>query len=449
MGAMPAPDHATSSSQGSAPWLAWLVAGLAGVAVAIAIVAMLNGPLAGASAQEPASSPSPSEEPSSLPSPSPSPTPTVEEPPPTVNFTFAAAGDILTHAPVNTSASSGGAFDYSPLMANLQPYIEGADIAICHLEVPVAPPGSAPSGYPMFGAPAEIVRDLDEAGWDGCSTASNHSVDRKFAGVVATIDQFDAYRMGFAGTARSEAEAAKVQMYHVREGSRVIKVANISYAYGLNGLPIPPEAPWSVNTFNADATDVSPILAAAQQARDQGADVVIASIHCCVEYRTEPTPAQRSVVEQIAASGLVDLYVGHHAHVPQPIERLAGGPNGDGMWAAFGLGNYLSNQDTQCCVAQTNSGVLLVATFSVDPDNRVDVGVEWTGTTVDRLGKHTMYVLSDVPGGAGKLSAAEIAARSGRVAAAVGGQAPQRTTPAQPLADAAYFVERIPWTPGG
>jgi poly-gamma-glutamate synthesis protein (capsule biosynthesis protein) len=300
----------------------------------------------------------------------------------------------------------------------------------------------------MFGAPKEIVRDLAESGWDGCSLASNHSVDRKFAGVVTTIDELDAYRMGYAGTARSVEEAASVQFYHVREGSRVIRVAHISYTYGLNGLPVPAEAPWSVNLFNADAADASPIIAGAQQARDQGADVVIASVHCCVEYRIAPTPAQRAVVEQVAASGLVDLYVGHHAHVPQPIELVPGGPNGDGMWAAFGLGNFLSNQDTQCCAADTNSGVLMTASFAVDPDDKVTVGVEWSALTVDRLGKHTMYMLRDIPGGAGRLSAAEVQARLARVTAAVGSQAPERTTVPERLADAAYVKDRGPWTPG-
>lgn len=427
-------------------WVWLVVSGLTGIALAVGVSLAYVNWVEGDPVAQP--TPSASPDPVASPTPTPSPTAAAEEPPPTVTFTFVAGGDVLTHAPVNQSASASGVLDYSPLMENMRPYVEGADLAICHLEVPVAPPGTAPSGYPMFGAPAEIVRDLKEMGWDGCTTASNHSVDRKFAGIVATIDELDAHGMGFAGTARSEEEAAAVQFYHVREGKRVIRVANISWAYGLNGLPIPAEAPWSVNIFDADAEDASPIIAAAQQARDQGADVVIASVHCCVEYRTAPTPAQRSIVEQIAASGLVDLYVGHHAHVPQPIELVAGGPNGDGMWAAFGLGNFLSNQDTQCCVAETNSGALLTATISADPDGRVTVAPEWTAFTVDRLGKHTMYLLRDIPDGAGRLSAGEVAARLNRVASAVGSAAPERTTPPTKLADAAYVDPRGPWYPG-
>lgn len=364
-------------------------------------------------------------------------------PAPPTSFTLVATGDVLTHAPVVSSATTGNGIDFSPLTEHIRPYIAGADLALCHMEVPVAPPGTAPSGYPMFGSPREMVPDLAEDGWDGCSTASNHSVDRRKAGIETTLAEFAAAGMGAAGTSRTETEALSTQMYVVQGEGEPVNVAHISLTYdSLNGLPKPPGEPWAVDTFNAEASDADPVIAAAQRARDAGADVVVASVHCCVEYRTEPTPAQRLLAERIAESGVVDLYVGHHAHVPQPIELLPGGPNGDGMWVAFGLGNYLSNQDTQCCVAQTNSGVLLTATFTVDSDKRVTVAPEWTPITVDRLGKHRVYALTDIPDGVGRLSAAEVAARIDRVAAAVGGQAPMRTTPAPALARSIEMVPR-------
>jgi poly-gamma-glutamate synthesis protein (capsule biosynthesis protein) len=360
-----------------------------------------------------------------------------------IEFTVVAAGDVLPHGPVVASATTSSGYDFTPLMAGVQPYVEGADLALCHMEVPVVPPGVAPSGYPMFGSPPEMVRDLAAIGWDGCSTASNHSVDRSFAGVTSTLDTMDKYGMGSAGTARTSDEAATVQMYDVSEGERSIKVAHISYAYGLNGLPKPSGMPWSVNTFDANAADAAPIIAAAKEARAQGADVVLASVHCCVEYRTEPTDAQRSLAEKIAASGLVDLYIGHHAHVPQPIEKLPGGPGGDGMWTAFGLGNYLSNQYAECCTANSTSGVLLTATFDVDVDDTVTVSVEWTAITVDRGDRHAMHVLTDIPKGVGSLTKAEVAARHKRVADAVGSQAPERTVPAESLSDGVVTESRV------
>ncbi len=423
------------------PLAAYRAAGAVALAVVLGAAMGASGALvsAGTSVTPPAITMTASAPVDRAPAPSP-------EPPPPVTFTLAAAGDVLPHAPVVSSATTAAGIDFLPLMAPAVPYIEGADLALCHMEVPVTPPGTSPSGYPMFAAPPELVPSLAAAGWDGCSTASNHSVDRRGAGITATLDAFTAAGLGAAGTARTEDEAASTQMYVVHGAARDITVAHISFVYdSLNGLPKPPGQPWAVNTFSADQADAAPIIAAAQHARDQGADIVVASVHCCVEYQTAPTAAQRSVAEQVSASGLVNLWIGHHSHVPQPIEKLAGGPHGDGMWVAFGLGNFLSNQDTQCCVANTNSGVILTATFTIDALDRVDVGVEWTAITVDRLSKHTMHVLTDVPGGVGRLSGAEVTARHQRVAAAVGPQAPERTSPATHLA---LGVDMIPRTGG-
>jgi poly-gamma-glutamate synthesis protein (capsule biosynthesis protein) len=359
-----------------------------------------------------------------------------------VTFTIAAAGDVLTHAPVLASATTSSGYDFAPLLDPVRDYIANPDLAFCHLEVPIAPDGTGPSGYPRFGAPQDIVKGLKDEGWDGCSTASNHSVDLGFPGIDATLAAFDAQGMGHAGTARTEDEADSVQMYRVRTAGRLITVAHISFAYGLNGLPKPTGKPWSANTFDANASDAQPIIDRAQAARDAGANVVIASVHCCVEYQTAPTAAQRKLAENIAASGLVDLYLGHHAHVPQPVELLPGGPTGNGMWTAFGLGNFLSNQDTQCCVAETNSGILLTANFTVKPDDEVDVGVEWTAITVDRLGDHTIHALRDIADGTATLSASEVAARLSRVTDAAGPDAPERTEPASAEADDAYRIPR-------
>ena len=121
------------------------------------------------------------------------------------------------------------------------------------------------------------------------------------------------------------------------------------------------------------------------------------------------------------------------------------------MWAAFGLGNYISNQDYSTVGhAETSQGELVTATFTVQVDGSVDVGVEWTGITVDRTGGHTLHVLADIPNGVGNLSAAEVAKRYQLVKNAVGPQAPERTTPPKHLADSAFWIERTPFagTPG-
>lgn len=365
-------------------------------------------------------------EPTSGGTPTASPTPT---PPPDAVFTLVAAGDVLLHEPVIANArTADGGYDFAPQLAPVRPWVAGADLALCHLETPVAPPGTGVSGYPMFGGPAEIAVSLARNGWDGCSTASNHSVDRGAEGVVATLDALDAAGLGHVGTARTVDEAALPQVYELTRAGQTIRVAHLSATYGTNGLPVPADRPWMVSLI-----DTAALTAQATAARASGADVVVASVHCCVEYVSEPTDVQRQIAQDLAASGVIDLVIGHHAHVPQPIEKLPGGPRGEGMWVAHGLGNFISNQDGACCSPRTDSGLLMLATFRKPLDGPVSVtGVEWTSVTVDRGGGHRVEPMSAILAGSstvGSLTAPDLATRHARVVEVVGTQAPERVTP--------------------
>ncbi|GAB3163473.1 CapA family protein [Myceligenerans halotolerans] len=348
-------------------------------------------------------------------------------------FTLVAAGDVLPHGPLNDSATRNGAIDYTPLLAGLDPWVRQADLALCHLEAPVAPPGTAPTGYPAFGAPEELIRDLAEQGWDGCSTASNHSMDRGVDGVAATLEALDDAGLGHVGTARDADESAP-QRYTLDRAGRPLTVAHLSATYGLNGFSVPEDQPWAVDLLKADR-----VIREAAAAREDGAELVVVSMHAGAEYVAEPTDEQRAFARKLAASREVDLIIGHHAHVPQRISRLDGGPGDSGMWVAYGLGNMISNQSSECCDARTSNGVLLTATVNQpEPGAAARVtGVEWTATTVDRAAGHRLRALVDAidDPGSGRLSAAELRLRSDAVRDAVGGTAPERTEPPAPTGE--------------
>ncbi|MFC7879986.1 CapA family protein [Isoptericola sp. NPDC057391] len=405
----------------------YAVAALAGTALGVAGTLALGGSSPEATAPPSAGTASATVPPSTPP---PSPSPSTVPPSEPATFTLLAAGDLLTHDPVVRSAGGPRDADFTPLLAGLDAWVGGADLALCHLEVPVAPKGTDPTGYPLFGAPAGLVRDLDEQGWDGCSTASNHSVDRGYDGVTATIRRLAAAGMGFAGTARSAAQQDAPQRYVLTREGRELTVAHLAATYGLNGLPMPADAPWAVDLIDADH-----LVRQARQAREEGADVVVVSLHAGVEYTEVLTDQQEDVVRRLARSREVDLVIGHHAHVPQRIDRVGKGPGGDGMWVAYGLGNLLSNQSADCCDARTSNGVLLSATFTQDaPDDPARVtDVTWTGTTVDIGGGHDVLALPDAldDPGATTLSAAELEAREQRVREAVGDAAPERQEPSE------------------
>jgi poly-gamma-glutamate synthesis protein (capsule biosynthesis protein) len=282
----------------------------------------------------------------------------------------------------------------------------------------------------VFGIPAQIVTDLADQGWDGCSTASNHTLDRGVAGVTATLDTFDVAHLGHVGSGRTEAEANSPQIYQIVRKDRTITIAHIAMAYGTNGIPIPASAPWAVNIIDTDWA-----IGQAVAARQAGADMVVVSMHDGVEYQATPTQEQLSSAQALAESGQVDLVIGHHVHVPQPIVKLDGGPRGEGMWVAYGLGNFLSNQSSACCAAATSNGILMTATVIAQPGQPPQVtGVTWTATTVDIKAGHRIRVISDAINepGAGTLSVAQLQARRDLVAGVVGDVAPERTSPPTP-----------------
>ncbi|CAN5845411.1 MAG: CapA family protein [Ilumatobacteraceae bacterium] len=273
-------------------------------------------------------------------------------------FSVVAGGDILSHTSVirQAGAHAGGVgFDWAPMFDAVRPVIESADVAICHLETPVRAPGTEVDGVvPVFGIPAEIAAGLKTVGYDRCSLSSNHALDQGAAGIDATLGAFDAAGLGHAGMARSAGEAA-ARLFEING----VTVGHVSASFAFNGLPLPDGEPWRANLI-----DPARIVADAQQARVAGASVVIVSLHWGSEGVSEVIPAQRQVADMITASGAVDLVIGHHAHVVQPIEQV------NGRWVVFGMGNQLSGMgdSTDCCGVRALDGMMVRAEIVEQPD---------------------------------------------------------------------------------
>jgi poly-gamma-glutamate synthesis protein (capsule biosynthesis protein) len=225
------------------------------------------------------------------------------------------------------------------------PAIGAADLALCHLETVLDVPGVERSPYPRIAAPAAVATALAEAGFDGCSTASNHSLDFGPPGVLSTLSALERSGLDAAGTAAS-AGGAIGAAYRVG----AVTVAHLSYSYGFNGFRVPSDTPWLANTIDPER-----IEADAARWSYAGADLVIVSLHWGAEYRQAPTSAQQELADRLRGSPDIDLIVGHHAHVVQPVAA------GDGVPLAFGLGNFLSNQTPGCCTTPSGDGLALLA----------------------------------------------------------------------------------------
>ena len=286
-------------------------------------------------------------------------------PPPLTSLTVVATGDVLIHQgrlareAAAAGRASGVGFDFGPVFAPVAPLIQAADLALCHLETPLATPEGPFHGYPVFSTQPQIIDALIGAGYDACSTASNHSLDTGFAGLVRTLDTMDAKGLAHTGTFRSVQESQAPRIIDVGG----VRVGHVAWTYGLNGIPLPAGKEWSVNVSNLARTEVDHLLAAAARVRQDGADIVIASVHCCVEYLHDPTSAQIDIARALLTSPDVDLVLGHHAHVVQPFEQI------NGNWVAYGLGNHLAQQGS----GETEDSVIGRFTFTRGSDGRFAV----------------------------------------------------------------------------
>ena len=356
-----------------------------------------------------------------------------------VHFTVGYAGDVLMHMPVMESTPAGSG-DITANIAAETPWVEGLDLALCGMEVPVAPDGVY-SGYPAFGTSTEVVAALARSGWDGCATASNHAADRGEAGVVATLDALDAHGLGHAGTYRSQQDASvPFALYELERGGRTVTVAQISTTMDLNGLEDP-------TGYSVSLNDIGAITKAAKSARAAGADLVVVHSQLGEEYETTPNDKQVSYAQSLADTGQVDILFGAHPHVPQPAEKLSGGVGGKGMWVSYSAGNYISNQDEECCAPLSDVGQLVWADVTSHADGSVSVDkLNWHPFTMDLAGGYKIRDLAalhngEQPAGLG-LSKEQIDRRWSLLTSQVKDTSTMATTPPKPTGPAPTIPSR-------
>ena len=345
-----------------------------------------------------------------------------EQPP--MDVTIAFTGDVLLHSQINAAARTSKGWNYAPLFSPASPWIRGADLAICQLEVPLAPPGHAPSSYPVFAAPRPVVAGLARDGWDGCATATNHSLDQGWAGIKTTVGALKSNGMGYVGMALSAKDANAAQFYQLTKDGQTITVAHLSTAYGFNGFSEPKGKPWAVAKNN-----VKQIAKRAKAARAAGADVVLLSVHFGTEYVTKPTASQKRFVAAIAKTGVIDAVIGGHPHVVEPITKVPGGVGGHGMWVAYSLGNFVSNM-TQ---SLRTLGLIDYVHVTKDANGARVTGMTWAAVAVDLSGGKRVRVLEASAGKRlGTISAATATSFRHTVHAIVGNKATEQTKPPKP-----------------
>ncbi len=271
-------------------------------------------------------------------------------PAPGAEIELVAVGDVLPHRRVKASAR---VYGWDATFKAVKPWIVGADLAIANLESPIAPDAHRGIYGEVFDAPASLATGLAEAGFDVLSMANNHVWDQGVDGMVETMRRVREAGMLPIGVGPSCARAREVQVWTIHTGEGPVRVGLLAFTDLLNAdlragedepcVHVPgrrctvdcgPDRDALYFTVDRDAV-VRWIRAAREQV-----DLLVLSVHWGDEYRRSPLPLYRELARYMVGAG-VDLVVGHHPHVLQPVEWVeADGRTG---LVAFSLGNFVSD----------------------------------------------------------------------------------------------------------
>ncbi len=243
-------------------------------------------------------------------------------------------GDIMCHDAQIASAydSATGHYDFDGVFEQVSPLFRHSDAAVGNLETTLA--GRPYQGYPRFSSPDDLVAACKKSGIGYLVTANNHACDRGKQGILRTTEVLDLLDIGHTGTFRNSADRQLHNLMIIEKGR--LRTGILNYTYGTNGLPVP--APAIVNRIDT-ARMARDIL----QAQKDSLDKLIVFLHWGEQYQLHPNSNQKKIADFLFSQG-VDIIIGSHPHVVQPMEYHPGDSLRKERLVVWSLGNFLSNQ---------------------------------------------------------------------------------------------------------
>lgn len=237
-------------------------------------------------------------------------------------------GDALLHGAVYKQAETNGSYDFSGMVEVLSDIVANYDLAFYNQETILGGTELGLSTYPQFNSPQEFGDAMMDLGFNLVSLANNHTMDRGQKALAASHEYWAAQKALTAGSYASFEERNTVDVREVNGISYTL----LSYTYGTNGIPVPEGKEYLCNVYTEEMLKED--IASAREL----VDVLIVSMHWGTEYTHTPTQTQKNLA-QLLADLDVDLVIGHHPHVIQPVQWI-----GDTL-VYYSLGNLISAQD--------------------------------------------------------------------------------------------------------
>ncbi len=259
--------------------------------------------------------------------------PTTEPEPEPVQVDIIMVGDMLMHTRVNESGlMADGTYNYDHIFAQVKEDIEVADIAIVNQETIIGGRDLGLSGYPSFNSAYELADSIVDAGFDVVLHATNHALDKRKNGLLNCLNYWDTTypEIGVLGIHDTQEDAEEIYVVEA-EG---IRIAILNYTYGTNGVALPTDMPYAVDLWDEDA------IKADVEAAKLVSDFIIVCPHWGTEYVFNETKDQTKKAQFLADLG-VDLIIGTHPHVVEPVKWLQG-KDGNDTLCYYSIGNFIN-----------------------------------------------------------------------------------------------------------
>lgn len=254
-------------------------------------------------------------------------------------ITLIMAGDALLHSAVYNDAKynlqnavdskSKQAFnyDFSKMFIDIEPLISKYDLAFYNQETILGGKELGLSGYPAFNSPQEFGDCMLKIGFNLISLANNHTLDRGERAIIKSLQYWHNKSVLASGSYMSLRDKNTSRIYE-KNG---ITYTMLAYTYGTNGIKLPKNKEYLVNIYTKEmlARDIANV-------RDK-VDLLIVSMHWGNEYVMNPNKEQEELAHYLAELG-VDIIIGNHPHVVQPIEWIGN------TLVVYSLGNMISAQ---------------------------------------------------------------------------------------------------------
>lgn len=307
--------------------------------------------------------------------------PTTTEPPPphiTSTATIRSAGDVLIHIPIYQAAKTAEGYNFDNIFTYTDSLIEDSDYFVANLETVLAGSGKPYSGFPRFNSPDAITDALKKAGVDCLLTANNHTFDKNYEGVIRTQKVLKEKGFAYTGTRQSE-DDKKYLIAKVND----ISFGIVCYTFetpssggkSLNGISVDSKTAPLINSFKPSnlAPFYEDLSSQMKKMKKKGAEVITVYMHWGEEYQLTQNAKQMEIAQKLCDMG-VDVIIGGHPHVVQPVDLLTSTDKKHKTVCVYSLGNVLSNQRRAYMglkTGHTEDGLVFEMTFSKYSDGKV------------------------------------------------------------------------------